>query len=324
MSLQAVSHNANKLPIIGLTHLSHSGGRQIALRFDYIKSLIAIVKKLPGCARGKTHGCWYVPNTRVMLKPIAKLMNDEQARVVRWFGKWMQSKGYSENAIMVYRDMLEVFFTFVGDKPVREVVNNDVIDFNSDWIIKTGRSESYQQQAVNAIKLFYGQIEGHKLKVDKLERVKLARKLPIVLSLEEVKALFESYDNLKHKTMMVLIYACGLRRSELLNLKLTDIDRSCMLLYVRLGKGNKDRQVVLPESVLQRLDEYWKEYKTKTWLFEGQYGGQYSGQSLQKVMKAGIKKVKATLHSLRHSYATHLHEKGTDIVLIQKLLGVRI
>jgi integrase/recombinase XerD len=157
-------------------------------------------------------------------------------------------------------------------------------------------------------------------------RPRREHKLPNVLSKEEVKAVLEALSNPKHKLMLSLIYACGLRRSELLNLKPQDVDSKRGLLMIRQGKGRKDRMTPLPERIVEMLRDYYKGYRPKVWLFEGQKPGtQYSPTSLQEVLKTGLEKsgVKrnATLHWLRHSYATHLLENGTDLRYIQELLG---
>jgi integrase/recombinase XerD len=146
------------------------------------------------------------------------------------------------------------------------------------------------------------------------------------LSKEEIKAILEALGNIKHRTMLSLIYSCGLRRSELLNLKPTDIDSKRNIVIIRQSKGRKDRIVPLSAKILEMLREYYKSYKPKIWLFEGQNKGErYSEQSLQSVLKQALEKCKinksVTLHWLRHSYATHLLESGTDLRYIQELLG---
>ena len=180
---------------------------------------------------------------------------------------------------------------------------------------------------MNAIKLFYQQVNDRRMRTEKLERVRRSKTLPDVLSLDEMKILLSSYSNLKHKAMITMTYSCGLRRSETLNLRWKDINRKRMTLTVRLGKGKKDRQVVLPERLLKMLEEYYlnSKKKPKEYVFEGQGGGQYTAASFSAVLKqglqrAGIKK-DISLHNLRHSYATHVHEQGTDIAVLQKLLG---
>lgn len=162
--------------------------------------------------------------------------------------------------------------------------------------------------------------------VELIQRPRSEKKLPNVLSKQEVKLILESLQNTKHKAMLSLLYACGLRRSELLNIKLQDILSDRKLLHIKQSKGKKDRIVPLSDKLLDMLRDYYKTYKPKVWLFEGQQEGEtYSERSLELVFKnalkqSGIKKP-ATLHWLRHSYATHLLENGTDLRYIQELLG---
>ncbi len=159
----------------------------------------------------------------------------------------------------------------------------------------------------------------------RLERPLKAQKLPTVLSEREVAAILKAIDNLKHRTMLQLIYAAGLRRSELVNLKTNDIDRQRKVINIRGAKGKKDRITLLSEKFIVLLEAYLREYAPKMWLFEGAGGEQYSASSLQKVFTAALQKSgvtkEATLHTLRHSFATHLLEKGTDLRYIQALLG---
>ena len=150
--------------------------------------------------------------------------------------------------------------------------------------------------------------------------------MPNVLSKNEVKSILEAPTNLKHRAMLSLIYACGLRRSELLNLSLSDVHSDRNLLFIRQSKGKKDRVVPISNKIIEMLREYYKAYKPKTWLFEGQIPNtKYSEMSLAKVLKQALKKAgnqkPVSLHWLRHSYATHLLESGTDLRYIQELLG---
>lgn len=149
--------------------------------------------------------------------------------------------------------------------------------------------------------------------------------MPKHISPQDVKRLFDHTPNLKHNTMLRLCYGMGLRVSELVALKVQDIDSANMQVQLRRAKGKKDRYVPLPTSILEQLRTYFKEYRPKEHLFEGQYGGAYTARSAQAVFKqalnrAGINK-DIGIHSLRHSYATHLLEAGTDMAFIQKLLG---
>ncbi len=149
--------------------------------------------------------------------------------------------------------------------------------------------------------------------------------LPKVINVANIKKLFEVTTNLKHLTMLKLCYGMGLRVSEVVNLKVTDIDSKNMQVLIERAKGKKDRYVNLPESVLEPLRAYYTEYKPKKYLFEGQYGEQYSIRSAQQVFKNALEKAKINkatgIHGLRHSFATHLMEYGTDTKFIQELMG---
>ena len=186
-------------------------------------------------------------------------------------------------------------------------------------------STSYQNQAINAIKYYYEQVLGGRRKFYFIERPVKERKLPVVLSEAEVYRLLASVHNLKHKCLLMLIYSAGLRISEALHLQPKDLDSKRMQVTVRNAKGKKDRVSILSKSLLPILRDYYQLYQPKEYLFEGADGGQYSARSAQNVFKkaciqAKITK-KATLHTLRHSFATHLLEKGTDLRYIQTLLG---
>jgi integrase/recombinase XerD len=215
---------------------------------------------------------------------------------------------------------------FYREKPVTEITNEDLIVYNNEFILKNNLSASYQNQIVNALKLFFKICRETKIEIDKIHRPKRAKALPNVLSKEEVKAILEVHSNLKHKIMLSMIYSCGLRCGELLALKPVHIDSKRNIILLKNSKGKKDRIAPLSPKILEMLREYYKVYKPTTYLFEGQAKGEpYSKKSLQSVLKqalqkAGLKKP-VTLHWLRHSYATHLLESGTDLRYIQELLG---
>ncbi|MBU1009396.1 MAG: site-specific integrase [Bacteroidetes bacterium] len=254
-----------------------------------------------------------------------KLSIDHRKRLAE-FVAWMSHKRYSQSTIKAYESALSSFLEYVGNKQFTEINNTDMVDYVNSNIIANGISFSFQNQVVNAAKLFFREIVRCPLEVEKLERPMRRHKLPNVLSKEEVKALLACTENTKHRAMLSLIYACGLRRGELLNLKPGHISSKRHLLIVVDAKGRKDRVVPISDKVITMLREYYRLYKPSIWLFEGQMvGTQYSETSLQKVLKkslegAGIRKP-ATLHWLRHSYATHLLETGTDLRYIQELLG---
>ena len=261
-------------------------------------------------------------------RPIEALpeLDEYRFKLIEQYRKYLSSKRYAESTIKTYSEALRVFFRFFHDKPIDEIDNNDLIHFNNEYILKNRYSQCYQNQVVNAIKLFYRKIQQRKLEIDLIERPRTEKKLPNVLSKEEVKSILEALDNIKHKTMLCLIYACGLRRSELIQLKINDIDSKRGVLIIRQSKGKKDRIVPLSERIIVLLREYYQIYKPEIYLFEGQQVGfSYSEKSLESVMKKAKQVAKinkpVTLHWLRHSYATHLLECGTDLRYIQELMG---
>ena len=242
------------------------------------------------------------------------------------FKTYLESKRYSSNTIKTYCDALRIFFKFHSSILPESITAEHLHTFNQDYILKKGYSASYQNQVINAIKLFYRNRYRKNIQIEDIERPRREKRLPNVLSKNEVKAILEAPTNLKHRAMLSLIYACGLRRGELLNLTLRDVLSDRNLLFIRQSKGKKDRVVPISKKIIEMLREYYKAYKPKNWLFEGQQAGErYSERSLQLVLKqalfkAGITKP-ASLHWLRHSYATHLLESGTDLRYIQELLG---
>ncbi|MFN4122382.1 MAG: site-specific tyrosine recombinase/integron integrase [Flavobacteriales bacterium] len=242
------------------------------------------------------------------------------------FVKLLQAKRYSDNTVKTYRETVSIFLRYYQEKPIDQISYDDIIQFIHAYIIKRGLSSTYQNQFINALKLFYAEIVHLQIDPEMIERPRREKKLPHVLSKAEVKKILESTSNIKHKSMLSLIYACGLRAGELRKLKLSDIHSQRKTLQVIQSKGKKDRIVPLSDKVLDMLRDYYKVYKPQTYLFEGLAPGKaYDERSLQMVLKKSIKKAginkPVTLHWLRHSYATHLLESGTDLRFIQELLG---
>jgi integrase/recombinase XerD len=263
------------------------------------------------------------PNLRkVELEPLS----DDRILELSKFRKHLLSKRYSENTIKTYSDALSLFLRYFHDKAIDDIENEDLIYFNNDYILEQKLSSSFQNQIVNAIKLFYWARKGKKLDPELVHRPRRAKTLPNVLSKEEVKAILDSHNNLKHKVMLSLIYSCGLRCGELLALEPQHIDSKRNIVIIKNSKGKKDRIVPLSQKILEILRDYYKLHKPKNYLFEGQTAGiPYDQRSLQLVLKQALKKSgiskPVTLHWLRHSYATHLLENGTDLRYIQELLG---
>ena len=345
------------LPGVRLEKSQHREQEVLKILFEKNESLQYALRPLNGLRWSKTMACWYVPmrsglNTELftLLKgkawldysalkapteiPPAALESEklpihlpiETQSKMEEFARWMRSKRYSPSTIGAYQDALKCFLNFYKHKRPEDIQNRDLIAFNNDYILKQGLSSSYQNQVVNAVKLFFRTVESRQLNPELIHRPKRQKVLPNVLSKEEIKLILNAQSNLKHKLMLSLIYACGLRRSELLALKLRDVDDKRGLLIVRQGKGKKDRITPLSDKIHSLIENYCVAYKPKEWLFEGQdQRGPYDERSLASVLKqalekSGIKKP-VTLHWLRHSYATHLLESGTDLRYIQELLG---
>lgn len=240
------------------------------------------------------------------------------------FKNYLKSQRYSPNTIKTYTEALGVFFQFHSNKAPEKLEIEDIIHFNTGYILRKNLSASYQNQVINAIKLFYRNRFKRFMNLDNIQRPRREKRLPNVLSKQEIKAILEAPTNLKHRALLSLIYACGLRRSEVLNLTLKDVLSDRNLLFIRQSKGKKDRVVPISHKIIEMLRDYYKAFKPKTWLFEGQYTGeQYSERSLQLVLKQALQKAgnkkPVSLHWLRHSYATHLLECGTDLRYIQEL-----
>ena len=309
----------------------HKKRKVIFIQFEKKPQLIAAVKRISG-TWSQDKKSWYVldndTNRTLFHLPLehTTLPSAEGVEQLEKFKLFLASKRYSPNTIKTYVDALRSFFVFTNKKAVKEITNEDVIAYNNDFILKNQLSASYQNQIVNAIKLYFKTIQDKSIEIEKIHRPRSEKLLPNVLSKEEIKSILEAHNNIKHKVMLSLIYSCGLRRSELLNLKPLDIDSKRNIVIIRQSKGKKDRITPLSPKILELLRAYYKEYRPVKYLFEGQEAGtMYSEQSLQKVLKMALVKVKiskpVTLHWLRHSYATHLLESGTDLRYIQELLG---
>ncbi|GAB3724546.1 tyrosine-type recombinase/integrase [Flavobacterium koreense] len=312
--------------------ISHNGEKRIAVYFEKNKDLIERIKKLEGSRWSQSLRVWHLPDTEKyrnqfqIIFPETKLINEEGIEAIAKFTLWLRSKRYSEKTIITYCDGLKSFLVFYNKKPIQSITNEDVIIFNNEYIIKNKLSESYQNQIVNAIKLYFKIIRETKIDIEKIHRPKRAKTLPNVLSKEEVKAILEAPTNIKHKMMLSLIYSCGLRSGELLALEPKHIDSKRNIVLLKNSKGKKDRIAPLSPKILELLRSYYLMYKPVKYLFEGNIiGEQYSEKSLQSIIKQSIKKASikkpVTLHWLRHSYATHLLESGTDLRYIQELLG---
>ncbi len=237
----------------------------------------------------------------------------------------LQIMRYSPNTLLVYKQAFEEFINFYPAKKIDDITEPEIVAYTRYLVQERGISASSQNQAINALKFYYEKVKGGARKFYQLERPLKANKLPTVLSVEEVQTMIKGTANLKHKTMIMVCYSAGLRVSELLSLQPRDIDSHRMQISIKDAKGRKDRYTLLSEKLLPLLRDYYKEYRPQHYLFEGETGGQYSARSMQAVVKEALLRAKiektASVHTLRHSFATHLLENGTDLRYIQNLLG---
>jgi integrase/recombinase XerD len=329
------------------------GGRErLKLHFPYDREIIELIKTIPGARWDPKERCWHIATQaggveRLNHRFEGKLKFDELTigrldelvigrvgdlkgegkvdLVPEEFIKTLVLKNYSPNTIRTYKSMMQEFLVYYRDFDPGKITDEQIREYLLYLIGHRDISLSYQNQSINAIKFYYEQVLGRPVKTYYIQRPKRGRVLPNVLSQEEVAMIIKHTENLKHRAMLALLYSSGLRLGELIDLKLLDIDSKRMIINIKHGKGNKDRISLLSVKVLITLREYFVKYRPRVWLFEGQFGERYSPTSVQKVFRlaaqrAGIKK-KATVHTLRHSFATHLLESGTDLRYIQALLG---
>lgn len=221
-----------------------------------------------------------------------------------------------------YKSQVLSFLNYFKNEVEPKAIDNEKIKL---WLLQA-QSINSRKHRMCAITSFYKITIGMPNKISKIPYPKSEKKLPIVLSQEEVQNMFSVCENLKHKVILALLYSCGLRVSELINLKWTNVDRSRMIINIIAGKGNKDRQVMLDSSLIPLLEKYYLEYKCKPYILDGQGNNeQYSSTSVNQVMKqlaekAGINK-RVYAHLMRHNCFTHMVENGIDINLIQRLAG---
>lgn len=236
------------------------------------------------------------------------------------FVQEMKRRNYSQNTIDNYSSCIKYFFGQSAKTHPKNINENDIKEFLGKF-----KEVNTQRNYHSAIKKFYDVCLGQKDKFKYIPYAKKNERLPIVLSVDEIQKMFSVCENIKHKVILALLYSCGLRVSELINLKWVHIDRSRMIINIIQAKGNKDRQVMLTPQLIPLLTKYWNEYHSKEYVLNGQFELKYSDRSVGEVVKqlatkAGINK-RVYTHLMRHCSFTHMVENGTDINLIQKLAG---
>jgi len=322
------------------------GKNRLLLFFPFDQDLIALVRTIPGARWNRTLKCWHISYAAGPMESLneqfsGKILFDlvepgpgsEQDNpgqrsyhgVPVEMVKTLKMRQYSPNTIKTYIIMFRMFLEYYSDKHPDKITEEEIRDYLLFLVEEKKVSQSHQNQSINAIKFYYEKVLGWSVKKYYIQRPRAEKKLPVVCSVEEVTAILKGTSNLKHKCILYLIYSAGLRLSEVVHLRPADIDSDRMTIHVRHAKGKKDRISLLSDKTLTLLRQYYKEYRPKTWLFEGQFGNQYSKSSVQKIFRAalGTTKIhkKVTVHTLRHSFATHLLESGVDLRYIQNFLG---
>lgn len=255
----------------------------------------------------------------------SKSLNEQSVQALADLKQKLVLKGYSPSTVKNYTSALTQFLSFFESRNIRDVTKEEIEAFVYHQITKYGISESAQNTLINAIKAYFEHVLGRERTVYEIQRPKRSLTLPNILSKEEVKDILKSVENLKHRTVLMLIYSAGLRISEAINLRNRDIHSDEGYIFIKGAKNKKDRKTVLSPVLLSILRTYYKAYRPSYWLFEGQDGGQYSATSIQAVFRRAVEKSNsnpwATVHTLRHSFATHLLQKGTNLRYVQTLLG---
>jgi len=322
----------------------------ISVRFKYDERIIHILKSIPGRRWSPEAGFWYIPkhqfnldrftksfgpdavinfsaleNSRDQTSQASTSANENHKDIPPEYLDVLVRKRYSQNTIKTYVSYMGDFVKEFKGRKLDSIRTWEINAYISRLIRTRGISTSQQNQRISAIKFYYEKVLGRKKMYYHLNRPKKEKKLPRVLTVEEVELILKHCPNLKHKCILMTLYSGGLRRSELINLKITDIDSNQMLIRITDSKGNKDRHTLLSETLLELLRDYIRFYKPKHWLYEGQSGGQYSATSIENIFRKAIRKAQitkhATPHTLRHSFATHLLEQGISLRYIQEILG---
>lgn len=345
---------------ITLKHLMINNQKVIGFKFHPDKVLQALIKGLPGVRWSNayqmpfiknTHGnldlvfttfkgvAWVNTHTFFPNRPITKRFNEDPLdinwyrtrndspdfrKVPESFLQKLEIKKYSLNTAKIYIQHFEQFINHYRDIELISLDENDIKSY-LQFLVQQKRSDAFINQSINAIKFYYEVVLEMPNRFYDVERPQKKEKLPEVLSMSQVQKMLDVTKNTKHKCILGLLYSAGLRRAELLNLELKDVDSERMLIKVNEGKGLKDRYTILSEKMLADLRIYYRAYKPKVYLFESAEGVKYSGSSVGKVVKRAAVKVgirkNVTPHTLRHSFATHLLENGTDLRYIQTILG---
>lgn len=315
----------------------HNQKNVIWIHFPNLHQLkLELKSRFPSARWSYTNKAWYLPDLptvrealQLLPKPIqlknAHQLSPENQAALNKFINHLELKAYSKNTIRLYVQEFSSLLVILKNVSVDTLTPERLKDYFLYILKKDKLKEQTMNGKINAIKFYFEQVLHRQRMFFDIPRPKSALILPKMLSKPQIKKLFSVVKNPKHLVMLKLCYGMGLRVSEIVNLKIENIDGDSMRVLIASSKGKKDRYVQLPESILEELRAYYKAYNPKIWLFEGAYGGQYSARSVQAVFKSAMQKANINntigIHGLRHSYATHLIEAGADIRYLKELLG---
>ena len=311
-----------------------NGVKRCVLHFPYDKNTISLVKQIEGRKWSASNKFWHIPYQKNIISVLhdkfkgkLEFIKDTETKLdfPPEYIETLKLKNYSEPTIKTYRLHFHRFLKYYQNTKLKDITHEQIRKYLLYLLEEKKYSTSAQNQAINSIKFYYEKVLGKPVEKYYVPRPRKEKRLPEVLSEEEVTRILKQIKNLKHKCIIYLIYSAGLRLTEVVHMRISDIHSDRKQIFIKSAKGNKDRYGILSETIIELLRKYYKEYKPRFWLFEGKPGEQYSKRKIQRALKnavekTGIKK-KATIHTLRHSFATHLLEHGTDLRYIQELLG---
>lgn len=305
----------------------------IKLTFDNDEDYNSVIKSIDGNRWNPDGSYWILPRTQNVVETIAETFKEEDLKIENslFFTEFlnkarniMTSRKYSDDTIETYMHYMEDFFTFINKNP--DFADSDDISLYFSYLAgEKDVSTSTLNVALSAVKFYYDEISPINFPRG-IKRPRKSQKLPEILTKQEISRILSVLDNIKHRAIITLVYSAGLRVSEVVNLKVADLDFDRNSIHIRGAKGRKDRYTILSEKAAQTLNIYIKAMRPNRWLFPGQKEGTHiTRRTAQVVFKKAAKQAKiqkdVSIHSLRHSFATHLLENGTDIRYIQRLLG---
>jgi site-specific recombinase XerD len=327
---------------INLSSDMYHNKKIVIITFIYNAKIIDELKKHFAVNWSQSKKCWWIDRSKFdyskfeqifsdlaifeFIKKAESGINTSEIILPKGYLEKLNRLRYSDSTVRTYTKYFKEFQDSFSHENIIELDADDINNYLTTLMKNQRISASQQNQRINAIKFYYEKVLGRERMYWQIDRPKREHRLPEVLSKAEVKRIINSCNNLKHRCILSLIYSAGLRRSELINLKIIDINSDRGLICIKAAKGKKDRYSLLSIALLEELRIYYKQYRPLTWLFEGQEPNtKYSPTSIANILNKACLKAKInrriTPHMLRHSFATHLLEQGTDLRYIQTLLG---